>query len=514
MKEAFETVLTPRQMRGYEQEAFSRGVNPLLLMEDAARALRNRLIPLLQAAASQRVLIACGPGNNGGDGAALGRLLLLEGYETLLVAVGDPATESARTMRAWYDVLGGRTLSCPDASALDLISAETETFRPDCVVDALFGTGFHGEVNEFYRRILWWVNDLNARIVLAVDIPSGMNGADGNVDTDATFGCPVCVRATHTVTLGCWKPGFFLTKAPEYAGELMLARIALPKPEPETDLRLITSEAMSWIPPRPVDAHKGTAGRVLMYMGSEGMAGAAAMAARAALRAGAGLVTVACPREIIPVIQGLVPNAMCVPDETLSGRIPAHDVLAAGCGLGQSEKTARTLAGLLEQETGIAILDADALNLLAQAPMKLPERTVITPHPGEAARLLNLPVRSVLDDPLGCVRTLADKFGAVALLKGRVSLISDGKQVLFQRRGAPALAKGGSGDALTGILAALCADRTVCAACQEPERLMDKAALASLWLGLAGERAQRERGDRSVLTGDVIDQLPGCLRQE
>ena len=511
--EMYEPVLTPWQMRECEQAAFEQGVSPLLLMEDAARAICDRLLALLHNADGQRVLIVCGPGNNGGDGAAVGRLLIQAGVETLLLGAGEPATQSAVTMRAYYEALGGRTLVCSTEDDLEELEPKLRDFNPDCVVDALFGTGFREGDDNFGPSLMTLINSLSARIVLAVDIPSGINGTDGTLALDLLQGSPVCVHATHTVTLGHWKAGLFLAPDPSFIGELTRVDIALPPEAPETELRMIMPEALRRLPARPADAHKGIAGRVLMYMGSVGMAGAAAMAARAALRAGAGLVTVACPREIIPIVQGMVPNAMCLPAETILDHVPAHDVLAAGCGLGKNEESAGCLVELLAREKGIAILDADALNILAQRELPLPERTVITPHPGEAARLLKTTVREIRMDPLGSVRALSARYGAVALLKGHVSLISDGQQVVFQRRGAPALAKGGSGDALTGILAALCADRSEAAAGDPSERLLHLTALASLWLGLAGEQAQREWGDRSALTGDVIDLLPACLRQ-
>ena len=287
--------------------------------------------------------------------------------------------------------------------------------------------------------------------------------------------------------------------------------VDLPPIVAEQGMARVTRQALRWIPPRAADAHKGTAGRVLLYMGSFGMAGAAAMAARAALRAGAGLVTVAAPREIIPVLQTLVPNAMCVPAETLAERIPAHDALAAGCGLGQSPETRAILSHLLAAEKGPAVLDADALNLLAAESFVLPSETALTPHPGEAARLLNVPVEQVLEDVPAAARRLSERFGAVALLKNHVSAAAHGDSVWLQPHGAPSLAKGGSGDALTGILAALCADATVCAGMPDP--LLARAALASLWLGLAGEKAMALYGDRSALTGEVIDFLPAVLNE-
>ena len=499
-----EDVLTPKEMREREEAAFSRGVSPILLMEDAARALRDRLVPLLRPL--DRVLIICGTGNNGGDGAALGRLLLLEGFETRVLYVAEPRTESAKIMRTYYEALGGRAAVCDGG-----YEARVEAFRPDCVVDALFGTGFHGMPDRDSAALIRLINRLKARIVFSVDVPSGMNGGDGAVPRDAETDEPLCVRATHTVTIGAWKPGLLLTRSPSLAGHVSLAGIALPVPDSEPDVCLLKENALGWIPARLPEAHKGTAGRVLMYMGSMGMAGAAAMAAKAALRAGAGLVTVACPKEIIPILQTLVPNAMCVAEETLTERIPPHDALAAGCGLSRSAETRKRLTELLSRESGPAILDADALNLLATQAFDLPSQTVLTPHPAEAARLLGTETDAVLADPVGAARSLAVRYRSTVLLKNHVSLASDGQSVLIQRQGSPALAKGGSGDALAGILAALCADAAVCSEEDADRRLLCKAALASLWLGAAGEIAQQRYGDRSAFTGEVIDLLPEAL---
>ena len=504
-----EPILAPMETQAWERSAFAGGVDPLLLMEDAARALCDRLLPLLGPPIGKRVLILCGCGNNGGDGAALARLLLREGCETRLVSLGAPKTDSARVMRRYYEALGGRAITCADTDGWTSLCPALDAFHPDCVVDAIFGTGFHGEPDALSAEAILWLNHRTTPTVFSVDIPSGMNGADGKAAVQRVTGEPLCVRATHTVTLGCWKPGPLLTRMPEYVGSLRLAPLSLPAPA--SDTWTLTPEALRWIAPRAANAHKGTAGRVLMYMGSEGMAGAAAMAAKAALRAGAGLVTIACPHPLIPVLQTLVPNAMCVPAESVVERIPPHNVLAAGCGLGHSDQARACLERLLARETGPVILDADALNLLAGEPVALPPHAALTPHPGEAARLLSVPVEDVLDDPLQAARAIAEKYQSVVLLKGHVSVVTDGTRVLVQRRGAPALAKGGSGDALTGILAALCADRAVCGEFADSERLLFRTALASLWLGLAGEEAQRQWGDRSALTGDVIDQLGRVL---
>ena len=231
---------------------------------------------------------------------------------------------------------------------------------------------------------------------------------------------------------------------------------------------------------RSRDAHKGDCGRILIYAGSLGMAGAAAMAFKACLRAGAGLVTVACPENIVPVIQTLVPNALCIPAETLPDKLPRYDVLAAGCGLGQS-------AGVWEQliqlsgRGGCVIWDADALNLLSRHPEFIfSGPAVITPHPGEAARLLGSDVQAVLDTPMDTARCLALKYHCIAVLKGATTVITDGTRFALNVVGTPGMAKGGSGDALTGMIAALAYRLAPFTAAQA----------ACLWHGMAGIQEQ------------------------
>jgi NAD(P)H-hydrate epimerase len=250
-----------------------------------------------------------------------------------------------------------------------------------------------------------------------------------------------------------------------------------------------------------VNAHKGDCGRVLIYAGKMGMAGAAAMCAQAAVTAGAGLTTVACEKEIIPILQTLVPNAMCVDIRDAIKHPPAYDVFAVGCGLGQEEETWGNILKLWNPGKP-SVWDADALNLLAKHEMKLGKNAVITPHPGEAARLLNLPMEKIMGDRLAAAQALAEKYDCVAVLKSDVSVIcrmdDDGKpEYSLNAVGSPALAKGGSGDALTGILAVqLCATYPLRAA-----------GLACLWHGMAGIVGEEKYGQRELTT----EQLISCL---
>ena len=378
----------------------------------------------------------------------------------------------------------------------------------DFCVDAIFGTGFHGTPEPPFDGWIRAIRGGRFGTVFSVDIPSGMDGARGTAARDAD-GVPLCVRVDWTLMLGFPKAGLLTGPDRALCGELADCPIQLPDNEPETDLFLLEKRDIPvLLPTREKRMHKGNAGRVLLYAGSIGMAGAAAMAAQAALRAGAGLVTVACEEELIPILQTLAPNAMCVPISQAVHRPPVHDVLAAGCGLGIEARTRENLMALLQMETGPAVLDADALNLLAQKPFPLPEKTLLTPHVGEAARLLRTDTGAVLNDLPGSARQIAEAYGANVLLKSSVSLATDGVRGYLNALTAPALAKGGSGDALCGMTAAFLAER---AAQGLPLQIPKTAALSSLLLSLCGRRAEAVYGSRGALTGDILSFLPAAL---
>ena len=486
-------ILSPEGMRELEQKAFSRGVSPLLLMEDAARAMAERLFALEKDAKSCAVL--CGSGNNGGDGLALARLLLKRGVRAAVFLPKESQTPQALENLRYFEALGGEIRrDIPDEWPFDF------------AVDALFGTGFRGRVRPPYDA---WVQALNASglRVYAVDIPSGLDGETGACGRTED-GLPLCVRADKTFVLGYPKEGLLLGPDRALCGKLIDCPIHLPADEPPTDTYLMEREDLMLLPVRAADAHKGLAGRVLIYAGSKGMAGAAAMAALGALRMGAGLVTVACEEEVLPIVQTLVPNAMCVPISQAVKAPPPHDALAAGCGLGQTEETREKLVALLSLEAGPAVLDADALNLFAQKPFALPRDTLLTPHIGEAARLLGQGTDGVLGDMKGSAAKLSESTGACVLLKSAASVATDGKEFFVNALSAPALAKGGSGDALCGMTAALLAEQR---ALHQSRPLHPTAALSSLIMSLCGREADRRIGPRSALTGEVLEQLRAVL---
>ena len=508
---AFYPVLTPEDARRAEQEAFSLGVPSILLMEHAALAVVDELEKALGGSCSgKQVLFLCGTGNNGGDGFAAARLFARRGGKPVVWMLSMPKTSDANANLQWLGMYPDVEIIHIDALPDNVSFADIRFRRPyDAYVDALFGTGFHGELNgkeaaiaQVPRRYSHMAS--SPVPVIAVDIPSGIDGKTG--ETRGPY-----MRADVTVTFNTPKLGLYLTQARDAVGKIVVADIGLwttvarrdhmPElKEPEINCITLNPPALEWMEKRAVTAHKGNCGRVLIYAGKTGMAGAAAMCAKAAVTAGAGLTTIACEKEIIPILQTLAPNAMCIDINEAVENSPAYDVFAVGCGLGQSEETWQNILKLWNPDKH-SVWDADALNLLSKHEMKLGENAVITPHPGEAARLLGWRVSDIMADRLKAARALAEKYECAAVLKSDVSVIcgTEGGELKYYLNtvGSPALAKGGSGDALTGILAALLHDNTP----------LDAAALACLWHGMAGIVGEEKYGQRELTT----DQLISCL---
>lgn len=459
-------IVTPEEMRRIEQAAFERGVSSLLLMETAAREAFLRLQALTPAGG--RVVFLCGPGNNGGDGLAMARMWRLSGGDARVILPKEPSTPDAQTNLRYLRALGIPFLS--------------EIGRADALVDALFGTGFRGSVDpdSDMGRLIESANAAGCP-VLSVDIPSGMDGLTGRVSG-------ACVHAAETVTFHGAKRGLIFTPRPELVGRLTVADIGL-----ADDRGLLWADDLKeLLPLRSATVHKGDCGRVTLYAGSLGMAGAAVMAAKAALRAGSGLVTVLCERDIMPILQAAVPNAMCRPPEDA----PRADARLYGCGLAETEETWQRIRTLHDEKLP-DVWDAGALNLLARHPLTLGENAVITPHAGEAARLLGWEIPRVTEDMVAAALALQQKYGCNVILKSHVSVLCTADGTLaVNTAGSAALAKGGSGDALAGILTSLLGQGL---------DFLPAMQAACLWLGQAGQRAGEKYGLRGALTGDVID---------
>ncbi len=493
---------TPTQVRQLEAFAFGRGVPSLLLMERAAASVTAALTRLIGGEARRRrVLFFCGTGNNGGDGLAAARIFHCEGGLPTIILAGEPRTVDAKANLRYAAAMG---IPIRDGDeAWDSLCGWVDQSGPwDATVDALLGTGMSRAPRGRIRDLILMINRLSIPVVSA-DIPSGMDGETGSTPGDG-------VRADATVCFGSPKPGPFLSTQRDLAGEITVADIGIP---PLLEREYLTAAELTpfsmledadlgfLLPKRFLSAHKGTAGRVMLYAGSPGMAGAAALAARACLRAGAGLVSLVCDPSLMPVFHGLVPEAVCVPLTQALQQAPAHDVFACGCGLGNSEEAWRNIRLLHRTET-LSVWDADALNLLASHPMTLGPRAVMTPHPAEAARLLSEAVAGVTEQPVAAATELHRRYGATVVLKSHCPVVLTGPRVTISAAGTPVLAKGGSGDVLTGILAGLLAQLR-----EAPDACHRAAETACLWHGLAGRIAQRRAGLRSALATDVIESM-------
>lgn len=445
---------------------------------------------------ARRVLVICGPGNNGGDGYVLARLARTSGLDVAVTTIADSARLKGDAGRAYDDfVESGGVVEAWDERLLD---------GAEIVIDAMFGTGLTRRLDSPLISIMEAVN-ARARAVLALDVPSGLHS-----DTGAVLGA--AVRAHRTVTFIGLKLGFYVGAGPDHVGTLVFDDLQIRRDAlahvPATALRLSEDEIGRVLPPRLRTAHKGQNGDVLVVGGGVGMAGAARLAGEAALRSGAGRVTVATRPENVGAIVAARPELMCrgvASAAELGALIERADVLAVGPGLGQDEWSQAMLEAALKSERR-AVFDADALNLLARqgasASPKAPR--VLTPHPGEAGRLLGKTTEQVQSDRIGAASAIAARFDSIVVLKGAASVVvSPGALPSICDRGNPGMASPGMGDVLTGVVAG------VMAQAQDTAAAVRVAVLAH---AMAGDLAAR-RGERGLIASDLFEYLPTCLNR-
>ena len=492
-------LLTPEQMYALEKQHFDHGLPTLTAMENAASAFLRELILFAGPLAGKTVCVACGSGNNAGDGYAIARLAAQEGACVSIVALTP------------IEKLRGDALINARRSVVEMripcLANSLPAVRPDIWVDALFGIGLNRPIPDSIQPVISLMENHRAQgsIVCSVDVPSGLNAETGRIEGMA-------VSADLTVTFQYAKTSHYLLDGPDATGRLIIADIGMNRFPPEECMRLVEpGDPSVSFRKRRHNTHKGTWGHLIVIAGSFGMAGAAAYTAHAALRSGAGLVTIACPRSIVPVLQTILPAAMCIPLPEADGAIGPEAVpvirealrgkTAVAIGPGLSRKAdPGVLRAVLESDLP-AVIDADALNLLAANPSLqslLNSRHVLTPHPGEAARLCpacsSLPHRDI---------RLLHALHATVLLKGAASIIA-GKEFTVSASGSPGMAVGGSGDVLTGIIGALLA------AGVDPEQA---AWSGSEIHGRCGELAEEKTGCISMNASDLIDMLPSAIRQ-
>jgi NAD(P)H-hydrate epimerase len=481
---------TAAQVRALDRHAIeSAGIPSYALMTRAGTAAFDALRRAWPTA--RRVLVVCGAGNNGGDGYVLARLAKSEALEVSVAALTAPERLKGDARRAFDECrAAGVPIGNPNLEELG---------NADVIVDALFGTGLDRPLDADAVALVGQIN-ASAKPVLAIDLPSGLHA-----DTGAIMGG--AVRATRTISFIGLKLGCFLGDGPNVTGALEFAPLDVPPAPAElarpTVERIDRDLIARLLPRRRRTAHKGDFGHVLVVGGNEGMAGAVRLCGEACLRGGAGLVSIATRPAHAVAITAARPELMChgiTEPRALDALLARATVVAIGPGLGRDSWARSLLESVLASDRPV-VLDADALNLLAESPRRR-EDWIITPHPGEAARLLGTRTADVQGERLAALRQLQHRFGGVVVLKGAGTLLGrDGEIPALCDRGNPGMATAGMGDVLTGVLAAMRAQM------DDP---WDAARAAVLAHALAGDEAAKN-GERGLIACDVISRLPACL---
>jgi len=491
------------------------GLPGMVLMENASRAVAESASEMLDGNVSgSRIIVFCGKGNNGGDGFAVARYLQNAGAELTLYLLGSKISLSgdAKLNCQLFQKLGGKVTEVKSMENLPL-----PDFDCNLIIDGLLGTGFKGKTRELYAAAIQQINQINAP-VLSIDIPSGVDGNTGQTAGEA-------VLANRTVTFGLLKRGLMLSPGKELSGQAIVTDIGIPPQVVKAqniNCRLIEVDDVSrLIPLRHPSSHKRDVGIVYLLAGSPGMTGAATLAARGAIRSGAGLTAVGIPSSLNKIMEVKLTETMTqgLPETEfgyLSSAALPHvtqllewaDVLGIGPGLGRNVETGKLLEGILNYINIPIVIDADGLNLLADNPQLLellPPNCVLTPHPGEFNRLSGVSMDDISADRLKAVAEFAVKWKVIVVLKGSPTITAspDGK-LFLNPTGNAGMATGGSGDVLTGIVAGLIAQGL------NP--------LTAAWTGVyihgrAGDMASLNKGQHGMLAGDIIECLPYAIKE-
>lgn len=506
-------VVTCDEMRAMDSETINTiGVPSLVLMENAATAIVRVLEDEYPSLPDRRVHVLAGSGNNGGDGFAAARHLLNKGCRVRVYFVGNHLSDECRHNYEVFERLGGEIYRLDTQS---LPKLRFSLSLGGIVIDALLGTGFRGSLTGLAADVVETVN-ASGLPVTAVDVPSGCSADTGAVGGPA-------IRAVQTVVLGCLKQGLLLYPAAEYVGIRKVVDIGIPRSlEPPSHRFLLTADTVS-LPYRVPCGHKGTFGHALVIAGSRQYAGAAALASRACLRSGAGMVTLAVPESIVgrfspsEVITVPVPDTTLgalgsVSQDTLADLLPGKDALILGCGLGGDQETAACVRSLLQSWSGPLVLDADGINALQNqldtlesvAP-DIRRQWVLTPHPGELGRLVGQPAEDVDRQRVEAAHAFSEAHGVNVVLKGAPTIVAGRQRLFFNTSGNHGMASAGTGDVLSGIIGGLL--------CQGASGL-DAAAAGVFFHGTAGDTAAARGSRRGLTAGDIIQVLPEVLDSE
>jgi len=501
-------VLNAAQMREADRRTIEDvGIPSLVLMENAGRQVVAAIEAVHADLLDGQVAVLCGRGNNGGDGFVVARTFLQRGVDVSVFLIGQVSDVrgDARTNLDILGRLGVTVVEIADGQAWELHLSEVRDC--DLIIDAIFGTGLNAPVHGLIESV---IADINASgiPVVAIDLPSGLSA-----DTPDPIGASV--EAGTTVTLAAPKLPLVLPPAENRAGDIVIADIGIPSSVidelggPRLEL-LTRSGTRELITPRAPESHKGDFGHVLIVAGSLGKTGAAHLSAMGALRSGAGLVTVATPAECLPIVATMAPEYMTIALDSVEALLDiARDVIAIGPGLGQAPDTRAFVKSLVEHATTPLVIDADGLNAFADDPDRLTGRegrdVIITPHPGEMARLVGMSTEEVQSSRLDIARNFAAAHHLYVVLKGHRTLIATpDEKVFINPTGNPGMASGGMGDVLTGMVAACLA------------QLLDAEAACKLAVylhGMAGDLADAHAGDMSLVASDLVAHIGPAVQE-
>jgi len=511
-------ILNAAQMREADRFTIEEiGIPSLVLMENAGRQVVAAMEAAYEGRLNGRVAVLCGRGNNGGDGFVVARTLLQRGIDAAVFVIGALAEVrgDAKTNLEILGRLGVTVVEIGDEQSWELHFSEIS--QCTLIIDAIFGTGLKSALAGMMETVVADVNASSIPIV-SIDLPSGLSA-----DTPHLLGD--CIDASMTVTLAAPKLPLVLPPGEEHAGDVVIADIGIPHEVIDgvegQRIELLTPEQLREIvEPRAADSHKGDFGRVTIVAGSRGKTGASHLAAMGAMRSGAGLVTVATPASCLPIVASMAPELMTEPlPESPEGMVAAnaieellalrHDVIACGPGLGRGPGVAEFVRSLLDRATVPLVLDADAITVLADDPGGLVGReerdVIITPHPGEMARLIGSSIEEVQANRIDVATDFATTHRVYVVLKGHRTLIATPDGHLFiNPTGNAGMATGGTGDVLTGMIAAWLA------------QLLDAEAacrLAVFLHGAAGDLAEAEEGQVAMTATDVIAHLGDALKR-
>jgi NAD(P)H-hydrate epimerase len=511
-------VATAEQMQELDRKAIETYRIPgIVLMENAGRGAAEVISNAFPDILKKRVAIIAGKGNNGGDGFVIGRYFLNRGIPVKAFLLADPKVlrGDAETAFQIFLRMKGEVIPIPSSKDYQKVKRDLEKF--DLLIDSIFGTGLDAEVRGYYREVIDHLNTLQKPMV-AVDIPSGL---------DANTGKPLgtAIRASLTVTFGLPKVGQLISPGIDYVGTMKIIDIGIPRrlvEEEKFQTYILEDEDIrKWLSmPRHPDTHKGDYGHLLVIAGSVGKTGAAAMACEAALRMGAGLVTLAIPKSLNGIMEMKLTEVMTeplpeTPKQTLSLRAfnsilrlcENKKALIVGPGIGTFKETQSLILKLIKTLDLPIVLDADGLTALATQPKIIPATNrslILTPHPGEMARLIGSTAKEIQENRIGISRKFSQSQHVHLVLKGHRTLIASPKgEIFINPTGNPGMASGGTGDVLAGMIGGLICQGFGILPCLQ----------ISVYLhGLAGDEVAREKGEKSLVATDLIQKIPALLQ--